>query len=612
MQYCIDETWPRVNQPEKILPDLKPHQLANIHAMLARERGQLPVDSTDDLLEETGYLLTDHGILADKVGAGKTLTILGLAASGPPSRSYMLKKVPEGILRIRYRPNPIKATLVVVPHGLFEQWLEFVRDDTELDCISLTNTRDFWQFYDLPEEEPKTIKAFRELAPSVNRQFVQERLEHADLVLVNAKRQLEWNAVFGQYHWPRVVYEEIHQMRVPRPLLVSANFRWCISADPMDCGQLCYNAVAALQIGGYTSNPESMYVRSLDSFVDSSMTTVDCDVLYILAKAAVILDALEGFIPEEVVHMINAGNVEEAMHMAAPVADSHENILAAMVRGIDDQIKEAEASLRLYYEKGYSIEANDRKTLETTILISGLRTRQESIRERIQSATHEACMICADDMIMPTVMTCCQTVYCFRCVQECVNRHQRCPMCRADATQESYQVMIEQGEPETPVSITPDFGQLKKDEILYHLLCHIRATDPDPRILVFSDYTETLDRVAGHSARAYMSCSPLRGNPKTIASTLRKFKSGAVHVLTLNSKAMGSGLNLQMANYVIMMHRMTPELENQVIGRAQRFGRARRLVVLYVLLPNEELPTRYEQLMQLTPDLLDIVSCKQN
>ena len=116
MQNTIDETWPRVEQPDKILIDLKPHQLADIHAMLSRERGQLQIPCSENaLLEDVGYLLTDKGILTDKVGAGKTLTILGLISMGPPRRSYQIKVVPEGIVRIRYRPNPVRATLVVVP-----------------------------------------------------------------------------------------------------------------------------------------------------------------------------------------------------------------------------------------------------------------------------------------------------------------------------------------------------------------------------------------------------------------------------------------------------------------------------------------------------------------
>ena len=41
----------------------------------------------------------------------------------------------------------------------------------------------------------------------------------------------------------------------------------------------------------------------------------------------------------------------------------------------------------------------------------------------------------------------------------------------------------------------------------------------------------------------------------------------------LNAQHYGSGLNLQMATDVIMYHKFNKELEEQVIGRAQRLGR---------------------------------------
>ena len=57
----------------------------------------------------------------------------------------------------------------------------------------------------------------------------------------------------------------------------------------------------------------------------------------------------------------------------------------------------------------------------------------------------------------------------------------------------------------------------------------------------------------------------------------------------LNAQFFGAGMNLQMATDIIMYHRFTKEMEEQIIGRAQRLGRSinEPLNVYYLLHDNE-------------------------
>lgn len=57
----------------------------------------------------------------------------------------------------------------------------------------------------------------------------------------------------------------------------------------------------------------------------------------------------------------------------------------------------------------------------------------------------------------------------------------------------------------------------------------------------------------------------------------------------LNAQFFGAGMNLQMATDIIMYHRFTKEMEEQIIGRAQRLGRSitEPLNVYYLLHENE-------------------------
>ena len=79
----------------------------------------------------------------------------------------------------------------------------------------------------------------------------------------------------------------------------------------------------------------------------------------------------------------------------------------------------------------------------------------------------------------------------------------------------------------------------------------------------------------------------INGSGYRIASIIEKFKSGYFQVLLLNAQNFGAGLNLQFADDILVYHRMSKDLEKQVIGRAQRLGRTVPLNITYLCHENE-------------------------
>jgi SNF2 family DNA or RNA helicase len=86
---------------------------------------------------------------------------------------------------------------------------------------------------------------------------------------------------------------------------------------------------------------------------------------------------------------------------------------------------------------------------------------------------------------------------------------------------------------------------------------------------------------------ANIQYATLNGSQLRIAKLLREFKSGKYNVLFLNARNMGAGLNIESASHVVLFHRMSAELENQIIGRANRLGRVNPLEVVYLIHENE-------------------------
>ena len=69
-----------------------------------------------------------------------------------------------------------------------------------------------------------------------------------------------------------------------------------------------------------------------------------------------------------------------------------------------------------------------------------------------------------------------------------------------------------------------------------------------------------------------------------VNNTLRRFrdKTSTLKCILLNAMNYGSGLNIPEATDIIIYHKLTKELETQVIGRAQRFGRVGALHIHYL------------------------------
>jgi len=81
--------------------------------------------------------------------------------------------------------------------------------------------------------------------------------------------------------------------------------------------------------------------------------------------------------------------------------------------------------------------------------------------------------------------------------------------------------------------------------------------------------------------------SKLSGSSSRISNIIDKYSKNEIKVLLLNAKHYGSGLNLQMTNDIIIYHRMSNDLEKQIIGRGQRLGRTSTLNIHYLCYENE-------------------------
>ena len=129
--------------------ELKEHQKTAIHAMLEFENlGKVnfkreayiknyniydkeyeyynPLSNLHQYKEMRFEIETNYGILADKVGSGKTFIIMALLCYNitPIDREKIISSSIFSVMRYKDTQIAIKTNLIIVPHNLIIQWKE--------------------------------------------------------------------------------------------------------------------------------------------------------------------------------------------------------------------------------------------------------------------------------------------------------------------------------------------------------------------------------------------------------------------------------------------------------------------------------------------------------
>lgn len=96
------------------------------------------------------------------------------------------------------------------------------------------------------------------------------------------------------------------------------------------------------------------------------------------------------------------------------------------------------------------------------------------------------------------------------------------------------------------------------------------------RVLVFSQFTRFLRRIAARLDEAGMAYSYLDGATPRRTRVIRAFAEGDDPVFLISLKAGGAGINLAMADYAVLVDPWwNPAVEEQAVDRAHRIGQTR-------------------------------------
>jgi len=551
--YINDDLLP-FEQPQGLITELFLHQKRSI-AKLSE------IEQSHTIKFEDYEISTNIGIFADNVGGGKTLSICSLIRymKNPTyiPIEFIFSSTNVSIKQHLIPTKPV-SNLIIVPFSIYSWWVSILKM-VKMYFIGINRKNEFDQidFDNLPTVVLITDTMYKALYES-----------------------------FPNITWNRLIIDEPQQFKsygyVQFP---KASFNWIICATPEDI--LRHVGIKWLnhKLLPYNNFREKLVILNRKEFIDLSNNLPNIEEFQIMCKEPIMFNVLRNLsLPREALNRLHANDFKGALEVLNINAINEDNIVDSLIVSYKDKLTNAESEIQRL-SKIKSISETDRiiKIQKQNDIITSLNTRIDSITTRVNDAG-EICSICLDVVEKPRAITkCCQHSFCLECMvaSQSFNYRQACPSCNLN----NVDYIVEQCD---AFAFEEKKEEEKTDDIFDKnktLMKILNNLDSDAKILIFSEYYDSFNRIKEMMLKENMKFGELKGQ---INSTINKFKNGDINILLLNASKFGAGLNLQMTTDLIIYHKFsTKEMKTQVIGRAQRVGRDKPLRVHNLLYKSE-------------------------
>ena len=587
---------PCCHHPENVKIKMWPHQLTLLHRCKQFERESIPLNTFPSLQQlnrhQDDVIKTQVGIIADSVGSGKSFVILALALESKtcqgPRQEKTVQTFGNNMVAMFFtdQVENINTTLLVIPHNLVSQWTSYISsfsDDLTFDVI----------------------------AKSVNlKKLVREGCDYLrslDLLIVTSSfySSVAQVIVSKSIKLRRIVYDEIDNMHLPSCMHINSNFYWFVTATygnllfPKGLSRYDYSTyrtiwyAEGLKNSGFVKDlfidmsqnvssdfSKLLVLKNNDDFIKQSISLPAPRTQYILCKTPFAIRTLSGYVNSEILRSLNAGDINTALRLISPTqVSSEEHIVAIQIKRLERQFQNTCARI----EFTNTLEFDDENTRNIELqrlnkLKDELQTKMDGINVRIKNSN--VCSICYDDISTKSISPCCSNAFCFKCINVWLISKQVCPFCKASISPKNMMVVSgKNGNNDATSNVMHD-----KITSLKNILQKIRNNG---KVIIYSAYDSSFDKIVSLLQSMDITYNFLKGNDGQLRGIINRYKNGKLSVLLANTRYYGSGLNLENTTDIIMFHKFDSEMEKQVIGRAQRYGRTSVLNVWYLLYENE-------------------------
>lgn len=613
---------PFAKQPQNINVILRPHQLTLLHKCSALESGDISINTdripsnivhlSSSTTNISAKLKTRIGIIADKVGSGKSNVLLSLIAND--QRDVLQKTCMTSIytyglnniaLTIDQEKQLFNINLLVIPHNLVSQWASYIqnffKDPIKYMIISKSKhferlTSDVIKDQRLLVVTSTFYPRLYQLLQAANIQIKRAIFDEADSINITTV-----DIVDASFYWfvtasyMNLIYPRGHG-KFDRSVM-----KYVVVADGMKAGGYIRSIFANLQFTNsstysYWNIANLIIVKNADSFVDSSLLLPEIQYNYVKCKTPRTINILDGIVDRHIISCLNAGNVEGAIHFINPShCSSQDNIINILLEKYTKSLNNINTMIDFVTNR-MQYDTEQQRATE----LDRLKKKCDDFNAKITSITSRikdtnTCCICYETIDNKTIVNCCMNSYCFKCVSTWVSQKHSCPLCKERLDVDKFYVVRphnmntdDNTNLDSPTidehATNINFDKLKNLEII---LRRLSIQNPDNKVLIFSMNDSIFLKIQDMLDNMCRKFKMLKGTNMAITKMVESYKNDDLNTLLVNPENYGSGLNLENTTDMIMLHKLDNEIEKQVIGRAQRYGRTIPLRIWYLLYDNE-------------------------
>lgn len=576
----LTEADDKIVQPSYLKVELMQHQKTAVCAMKKLEQnGYVDVRFRFYDNEEKDLRIESNiGVLGDKVGSGKTLIMTTLMLESQPVHrsTYFMSNRYTTIKEIK-TDSFIAVNVLLVPKGILHQWEHTFNNFVEKDSFEFISHTDATTKSKLDVlTDPKTT------LDSNSKPFV---------VLCNEKTILDVVNVTDGKRWLRFIVDEADTLELSTLTVskITASFIWLITGTTNGIQVTKKKYIRDIFGKNVSWQPWFLTIKNSNEYVDTSLNLPKPNRITIRCETPFEIEIVSEHIPANVMNMINAGNLDDAIRNLNYHVDTTDNIFTVIERNYQTAIKNKQIELEAEKTKKYDKSPDQKRRItKLTIVIDKLNKKLESLKNMLYKFNDTICPICMGDFEKPVLVECCGKKYCFTCISLIMkDRGTQCPFCQAKLVKRQMHVVNEVSSDDEDEDENENEDKLEKKNKM-NVLCEIvKDETKTKRFLVFADYDSTFSKIKSEFDSKNVKYGILKGSGAKIKAMIEDFKKGKITVLMLNAKNFGAGLNLQCATDIIMYHRFNSTIEEQIIGRGQRIGRKSTLNVYYLIHDNE-------------------------
>jgi SWI/SNF-related matrix-associated actin-dependent regulator of chromatin subfamily A3 len=554
------------DQPPSMKTTLLPYQRQGLKWMLDHESPRLPTSGLADPVQlwknndgvflniATSFatkqppVLASGGILADDMGLGKTIQIISLIMADPHrNRQPTLIVAPLSVMsnwstQAATHVHKKHAPRVLIYHGSSKKEMT-AKDFEEYDLVITTYQTMTLELFPYGTTKPVKVPSQKGLFSTTFR---------------------------------RIVLDEGHQIRNPKAKMsqaacaIMATSRWVLTGTPIvNTLKDLYSHVKFIRLTGGLSEFEifnGTLIRPLKNGDPAASVLLQALMSTVCLRRMKDMKFIDLKLPEitSLKYPVTFLRHERERYDAFK-SEAHGVLEQAKARKGDTTYSHLlEVLLRMrqtcnhWKMCGEDRVSNVLKLLEENKAVDVMdpanrRALQDLLQIRIDS--QEDCPVCIDTMRDP-VITACAHAFCTDCIEKVINEQHKCPMCRAELTDNAALVQPSAGLGESDdaaqvVDIDVDTSSSKIEALVKILKASEK--EPDTKTVVFSQWTSFLDIVEKQLEKQGLTFTRLDGKmpPSRRDAAIEALNSDPDCTIMLASLSVCSvGLNLVAANQV--------------------------------------------------------------